>query len=174
MIGIQIAKTLGASKVIATTRSEGKRELLTSLGADVVIVTSEEDLTEATLAATDGNGVDVVLDHVAGETFAQCLPATAVDGHVVNIGRVAGPASTIDLDALSYRHLTAHGVPFGFSRHFESVPILEDLRPVLLPAAGRGEIRPVIDRTVGIDQFGEVTEVLRSGDAVGKLVMTFA
>ncbi|MBB5830751.1 hypothetical protein [Brachybacterium aquaticum] len=84
------------------------------------------------------------------------------------------PASTIDLDALSYRHLTAHGVSFGFSRHFESAPILEDLRPVLLPAAGRGEIRPVIDRTVGIEQFGEVTEVLRSGDAVGKLVMTFA
>jgi NADPH2:quinone reductase len=78
-----------------------------------VIVTSAEELTPAVLAATDGDSAEVVLDHVAGDTFAQCLPATAVDGHVVNIGRLAGPASTIDLDALSCRHLTVHGVSFG-------------------------------------------------------------
>ncbi|KGN31439.1 alcohol dehydrogenase [Knoellia sinensis KCTC 19936] len=106
LIGVQIAKAVGASRIIATTRGGAKKELLVGVGADVVMVTDEEDLTEAVLAATDGKGVDVVLDHVAGETFAQCLPATAEDGHVVNIGRLAGPASTIDLDALSYRHLT--------------------------------------------------------------------
>ncbi|GCE40639.1 hypothetical protein Rhow_004282 [Rhodococcus wratislaviensis] len=39
-------------------------------------MTSEQDLTEATLAVTDGHGVDVVLDHVAGQTFADCLRAT--------------------------------------------------------------------------------------------------
>ena len=119
MIGVQIVKTLGASRVIATTRSAAKRELLADLGADTVIVTGEEDLTEATLVATDGAGADVVLDHVAGDTFAQCLPATAEDGHVVNIGRLDGPVSTINLDSLSYRHLTVHGVSFGFSREWE-------------------------------------------------------
>jgi NADPH:quinone reductase-like Zn-dependent oxidoreductase len=174
MIGVQIAKALGASRIITTTRSAGKRELLAELGADTVIVTSEEDLTGAVLAATDDLGVDVVLDHVAGDTFAQCLPATAIDGHLVNIGRLAGPASTIDLDALSYRHLTVHGVSFGFSRDWETVPILESLRTEVLPAVARGAIRPVIDNAFDVADVSQAAERLRSSDAIGKIVLTFA
>ncbi|NLE80032.1 MAG: zinc-binding dehydrogenase [Rhodococcus sp.] len=173
MIGVQIAKALGASRIVATTRTSVKRDLLDGLGADTVIVTGEQDLTEAALAATDGKGADVVLDHVAGETFAQCLPATAEDGHAVNIGRLAGPAATIDLDALSYRHLTVHGVSFGFSRGWETVPILEGLHADVLPTIARGEIRPVIDSTVAVSEFQQAADRLRSGDAVGKIVLTF-
>lgn len=173
LIGVQIAKVLGASRIIASTRTAEKRELLAGVGADVVIVTGEEDLTEAALAATDGRGADVVLDHVAGDAFAQCLPAAAVDGHVVNIGRLAGPASTIDLDALSYRHLTVHGVSFGFSRDWETVPILEGLHADVLPAVARGEIRPVIDRTIDATDIPQLVNTLRSGTAVGKTVLTF-
>ncbi|AUH70203.1 putative oxidoreductase [Gordonia sihwensis NBRC 108236] len=173
LVGVQMAKVLGASPVVATTRTSGKRELLAGLGADTVIVTGDEDLTQATLAATGGKGADVVLDHVAGETFAQCLPATAEDGHVVNIGRLAGRASTIDLDALSYRHLTVHGVSFGFSRDWETVPILESLSADVLPAVARGEIQPVIDSVVDVADFQQVAERLRSGKAVGKAVLVF-
>ena len=174
MIGVQIAKALGASQVIATTRSADKRELLTGLGADTVIVTGEEDLPQAVLAATDGRGADVVLDHVAGDTFAQCLLATAADGHIVNIGRLAGPASTIDLDALSFRHLTVAGVSFGFSRDWETVPILKALQDRVLPAVGRGDIAPVIDTTVVVTDLQQAVDRLRSGDAVGKIVLSFA
>jgi NADPH2:quinone reductase len=173
MVGIQIARSLGASRVVATTRTAAKKDLLRDLGADAVIVTGDEDLTDAVLAATDGKGVDVVLDHVAGDTFARCLPATAVDGHVVNIGRLAGPASTIDLDALSYRHLTVHGVSFGFSRDWETLPILEALREQVLSAVARGDIRPVIDSTLDVTNVRQATERLRSGEAEGKVVLTF-
>lgn len=173
MIGIQIAKTLGASRVVATSRTAAKKDLLTSLGADAVIVTGEEDLTEAALAATDGKGVDVVLDHIAGNTFAHCLPATAVDGHVVNIGHLDGPVSTINLDALSYRHLTVHGVSFGFSRDWETVPILEALRDQVLPAVTRGDIAPVIDSQLDVTNFQQATDRLRSGETVGKIVLVF-
>jgi len=174
MIGLQIAKALGASQVITTTRSADKRELLTGLGSDAVIIAAdEEELTGSVLAATNRRGVDVVLDHVAGQTFAQCLPATAEDGHIVNIGRLAGPASSIDLDALSYRHLTVHGVSFGFSREWETVPILEGLSAEVLPAVERGDIRPVIDSTVDVNDFQLAADRLRSGDAVGKIVLVF-
>ncbi|MEU5655089.1 zinc-binding dehydrogenase [Streptomyces sp. NPDC047737] len=175
MIGIQIAKTLGASKIIATTRSADKKDLLTRLGADTVIVKGkEDDLAQTVLTATDGEGVNVVLDHVAGDTFAACLPATALDGHVVNIGRLAGPATTIDLDALSFRHLTVHGVSFGFSRDWETVPILDALHAEVLPAVGRGNIAPVIDTTLNVEQYREAADRLRSGNTVGKIVFTFA
>lgn len=133
-----------------------------------------QDLTEAVLSATGGDGVDVVLDHVAGQTFAQCLPATAVDGHVVNIGRLAGPDSKIDLDALSYRHLTVHGVSFGFTRDQEMAGVIAGLLPCVIPAVERGQIRPIIDRTVSIEQFEQAADRLRSGDAVRKIVLTLA
>lgn len=172
MIGVQMAKALGASSVIATTRRSAGRDRLLRLGADTVVVTGEEDLTDAVLDATNGRGVDVVLDHVAGQTFAECLPATAEDGKVVNIGRLAGAASTIDLDALSYRHLTVHGVSFGFTRDTEMAGVIAGLLPDVLPAVARGEIRPVIDRTLDITDPAHVADRLRSGEADGKIVLT--
>lgn len=171
LIGVQVAKTLGASRVIGTTRSPGKRKLLASVGVDEVIVTSEQDLSEAVLAATDGQGVDVVLDHIAGQVFAETLPATAHDGHVVNIGRLAGPASTIDIDALSYRHLNVHGVSFGFSRDWETAGIIAGLLPEMIPAVERGLIRPVIDSTLPLSRPDEIAGRLRSGQAAGKVVV---
>lgn len=172
MIGVQMAKALGASSVIATTRTPAARQRLAALGADTVVVTDEENLTDAVLDATNGRGVDVVLDHVAGQTFADCLPATAEDGHVVNVGRLAGAASTIDLDALSYRHLTVHGVSFGFTRDTEMAGIIAGLLPDVLPAVARGEVRPVIDTTVDITDPVHLVDRLRSGDAKGKIVVT--
>ena len=174
LIGAQMVKALGASHVIGTTRSSAKRALLTDAGVDTVIVTGEQDLTAATLSATDGEGVDVVLDHIAGQTFADCLPATKEDGHVVNIGRLDGAESTINLDHLSYRHLTVHGVSFGFTRDWEMAGIIAGLLPEVIPAVARGEIRPVIDHTVELTQVQRVADRLRSGEAVGKIVLTLA
>lgn len=129
--------------------------------------------TNAVLEMTGDQGVDVVLDHVAGETFALTLPATKVDGHVVDIGRLTGPASNIDLDALSYRHFTAHGVSFGFSRDWETVPILEALAGKVLQAVATGDVSPIIDSTYNVDNLDEATARLRSGEAVGKVVLIF-
>ncbi|QHN25546.1 zinc-binding dehydrogenase [Gordonia pseudamarae] len=171
LIGVQVAKALGASQVIGTTRSPGKRELLASVGVDEVIVTNEQDLAEAVLAATGGEGVDVVLDHVAGQVFAETLLATAHDGHVVNIDRLAGAASTIDIDALSYRHLNVHGVSFGFTRDWETAGIIAGLLPEVIPAVERGQIRPVIDSGLPLSRPDEIADRLRSGLVTGKVVV---
>jgi NADPH2:quinone reductase len=174
LIGAQIAAALGASAVVGTTRSADKRDLLTRCGVDTVIVTGEGNLAAQVLDATGQNGVDVVLDHLAGQTFADCLSATAEDGHVVNIGRLAGPTSQIDLNSLSYRHLTLHGVSFGFTRDEEMAGVIAGLLPEVIPSVTRGQIRPVIDSTVPVTDFQQVADRLRSGDAIGKVVLTMA
>lgn len=174
LIGAQMAKALDAAQVIGTTRSSDKRELLTDAGVDTVIVTSEQDLTEATMAVTSGTGAEVVLDHVAGQVFAQCLPATAEDGHVINIGRLDGPISEIDIDALSYRHLNVAGVSFGFTRKDEMAAVIARLLPEVIPAVARGAIRPVIDSTFSWTDHADAVARLRSGEAVGKIVLTLA
>jgi NADPH:quinone reductase-like Zn-dependent oxidoreductase len=172
LIGVQIAKALGAKAVIATTRSAAKVDLLTKTGADTVIVTGDQDLTSAVLDATDGEGVDVVLDHVGGQTFADCLPATRVDGHIVNIGRLGRAESTIDLDALSYRHLHVRGVSFGFSRPEALGQVIAALAEEVLPAVAEGRVRPVIDTVLTFDQADAAAERMRSHQAHGKVVLT--
>lgn len=172
LLGVQVAKALGASPVIATTRSESKREMLTSLGADQVIIGDGAAITGPVLEGTKGEGADVVLDHVAGQTFAACLPATKVGGFVVNIGRLAGATATIDLDALSWRHLNVRGVSFGFNDIDGIDEALADLATDVIPAVVRGEIRPVIDSTVSLNDYLQVAARLRSGELRGKIVMT--
>ncbi|MFT4199366.1 quinone oxidoreductase family protein [Gordonia sp. (in: high G+C Gram-positive bacteria)] len=171
LIGCQVAKALGASTIIGTTRSAAKAAVLREAGVDTVVVPPAA-LTDTVLAATGGEGVDIVLDHLGGPVFAQCLPATRQFGHVVNIGRLAGAPSTIDLDSLSYRNLTVHGVSFGFSRPDHMADVIAALLPEALPAAESGAVRPVIDTTVSWTEPARVVERLGAPDLTGKVVMT--
>ena len=154
LIGVQMAKALGASLVIATTRSPAREALLQKAGADRVI------------------GVDMVLDHVGGQTFADWLPATRVDGHLVNIGRLDRAESTIDLDALSYRHLHVRGVSFGFTRPEALGHVITALTDKVLPAVADSRIRPVIDSVHSFGQAHEAADRMRGHQAHGKIILT--
>ncbi|MGW0683431.1 quinone oxidoreductase family protein [Streptomyces sp. NPDC002754] len=172
LLGIQIAKALGAGQVVATTRSAAKRALLTEAGADTVVITGEQDLTDAVLKATNGDGVDLALDHVGGQTFAACLPATRPGGAVVNIGRLDQAASTIDLDALSYRRLRLHGVSFGHGRPAEFGAVVAAAADQTGPALADGRVRAVIDSTFSLEDASSAAERLLSHQAHGKIVLT--
>ncbi|MGY3568189.1 quinone oxidoreductase family protein [Sinomonas sp. RB5] len=172
LIGVQIAKSLGAKTVIATTRTGSKKELLSNARADVVIATSSDDLTAVVLEATGDQGADIVLDHVGGETLAACLPATRVDGQIVNIGRLDQAESTINLDALSYRHLRLTGVSFGFARADELARVIAALTPRVLPAVAQGSVRPIIASILPFDQANGAADRMRDGSAHGKIILT--
>ncbi|WP_308285780.1 quinone oxidoreductase family protein [Streptomyces coriariae] len=171
LIGVQIAKALGAGQVIVTTRSASKQDLLERAGANTVVVPGGQDLTGAVLHATGGEGVDVALDHVGGPAFAASLPAIRVDGAVANIGRLDTAESTIDLDSLSYRHLRVAGVSFGFTRPAELGAVNAAAGEQLLPAVADGRVRPLIDSTLTIDTAAQAAERLRSHQAHGKIVL---
>ncbi|MFD6274413.1 zinc-binding alcohol dehydrogenase family protein [Streptomyces sp. NPDC060209] len=171
LVGVQIAKALGARTVLATTRTDARSGLVKTTGADVVIATTSQNLTKMVLEATDGQGVDAVLDHVGGQTLADCLPATRVDGTILNIGRLDQAASTIDLDALSYRHLRLLGVSYGFSRAAELGGVIAGLTPHVLPAVADGRIRPVIDTVFPLAQAKEAADRMRTNQAQGKVVL---
>jgi NADPH:quinone reductase-like Zn-dependent oxidoreductase len=116
--------------------------------------------------------VDIVLDHVGGQTLAACLPATRVDGQIVNIGRLDQADSTINMDALSYRHLRLTGVSFGFTRADELAHVIAALAPRVLPAAAQGRVRPIIDSILPFDQANGAADRMRGGNAHGKIILT--
>ena len=171
LIAVQMAKALGASLVAATTTSDDKKAALIRAGADVVINTGSEGLAEAVLAATDGAGVDVVLDHVGGQLFAEALGATRVGGTVVNIGRLAGPQSTIDLNVLAFRRLRVLGTTFSVRTPEELASVCDALKPQVLPAVAAGRIRPVVDRVFAFGDVVKAADYLRTNQAVGKVVL---
>ncbi len=171
LIAVQLAKVSGADLVIATTTSDAKKTALADVGADVVINTKTENLAEVVNAATDGAGVDIVLDHVGGQLFAETLPATRIGGTVINIGRLAGPESTIDLNQLSFRRLRLQGTTFSVRTPDELADVCAALVPEVLPAVADGRIRPVVDRVFAFDDALSAAKYLRSYDAIGKVVL---
>ncbi|OZD13036.1 alcohol dehydrogenase [Rhodococcus sp. 06-156-3C] len=172
LIGIRIARALGAGLVIATSRTSNRSTSLHDAGADVVVATSEQDLTSALLVATEGKGVDIVLDHVGGSMFGAALPGIRKGGSIVNIGRLGGTRTTIDLDALSYRLLSAYGVSFGFGDPDQIGDILKGVASDLLPAIADGRVRATIDSVHTFDSASHAFALVGQGRSHGKVVMT--
>ncbi len=168
LIGVQLAKALGASRVVAATRSASKTDLLHQAGADDVVV-GNDDLAVATRAFTGGDGVDLVLDHVAGPTLTQAIAATRKHGTVVQMGRLGGPVATIDVDALSFGRVTVVGVSFGATD--ELAELLGTVREQVLPLVADGRVRPVIHTVLPFADTDAAIDLVRGGAAVGKVVL---
>ncbi|MFF3376610.1 zinc-binding alcohol dehydrogenase family protein [Streptomyces sp. NPDC002680] len=171
LIGVQLAKALGASQVVATTTSAGKADALKSLGADLVVNTASENLAEAVAAVTGGAGADLTLDHVGGRLFADTFLATRVGGTVVNVGRLAGPESTIDLNQLSFRRLRVLGTTFSVRTPDELADACAALASDVVPAVEEGLVRAVVDRVFAFDDAKSAADHMRSNTAVGKIVL---
>jgi NADPH:quinone reductase len=171
LIATQMAKALGAPLVAATTTSEDKKAALLKAGADIVINTKSESLADSILPASNGIGVDVVLDHVGGQLFADTFMVTRPGGTIINIGRLAGPECTIDLNALAFRRLRVLGTTFSVRTPDELASVCSALKPEILPAVADGRIRPVVDRVFEFDDAIKAADHLRTNHAVGKVVL---
>lgn len=89
--GIQLSKANGASAVFATTRSDDKCEFcVKTLGATAAYNTQKQDWAAEVLKATDGKGVDIIVDFIGPTTFAGNLDAAARDGRIVNLATLGG------------------------------------------------------------------------------------
>jgi NADPH:quinone reductase-like Zn-dependent oxidoreductase len=158
---IQVARLHGASRVIATARGAAKAERARRLGADEVIDVREAPLGKRVRELTGGKGVDVVVEHVGGEVFEQCVAALAKNGRLVTCGATIGAAATLDLNLLFGRHLSILGSWMG--RRDELLAVLEPLR--------QGLLRPVVDSVVPLAEARAAHERIEAGEHFGKVVL---
>jgi NADPH:quinone reductase len=170
-MGVQLARHLGASRVLATTTSAAKVTPLAELGADRVIDLKAEELAPAVLDATEGAGVDIVLDHVGGDALAQVLAATAIQGVIINIGRLGGAATTIDANTLAFRRIRLQGTTFTVRTREEVAEVCARVRTDVLPAVASGAVRPLVDRAFAFDAAADAADQMRSKATFGKLVL---
>ncbi|MEB8338239.1 quinone oxidoreductase family protein [Streptomyces endophyticus] len=166
-IGIQLARALGASTVIATTRSRAKAELLLDLGATHVINTSTTDIT----SALGPGAFDVCLDHLGGAVLADLIGAAAPRARVVQIGRLAGTRAALDLELLAARRLQLIGTTFRGRDADELHALHADLRRDLPSLLRAHHVEPVIDSVFDLSEAGRAAERLADSALTGKVVL---
>lgn len=158
---IQIARLLGARRIIATAGSERKLERARELGATHTIAYRETDFARAVKEMTGGRGVDVVIDHVGGEVFERSLKALAWGGRIVLCGATAGGQATINLRAVFFKSLSILGSTMGS---------LGELKR-LLRHVEDGQLRPVVDRTFPLREAPAAQAALAAREQFGKIVL---
>lgn len=174
---IEIAKEMNAT-VIATTRKRSKVQALLDAGADHVVVTGEEDLVSRVQEITDGVGVQVVFDAIAGAMIPQLFECLGQGGRCVIYGIVDPSSPQIDimpfmvkgLSLLSHAVVYFTGYPdMGLPQNVEAI---NEAKEFLLPRLADGRLKPKISEIFKLEEVAEAHRALESNNQVGKIVLT--
>jgi NADPH2:quinone reductase len=171
LMALQIAKHLGASLVVGTSRRAAHRDRLKAFGADLTVDTSDARWPDHVLEATRGKGVDLVIDQVSGELFNATQRATAVCGRIVNVGRLGGMTAPFDFNLHALRRIDYIGVTFRTRTPDEVREIARRMREHLWPALEAGKLCLPLDRVFPLGDAQAAQERMRSNEHFGKIVL---
>ena len=169
---IQLAKFAGA-KVYVTAGSAEKCAACVALGADAAINYKTHDFQEELMRLTDGQGVDVILDMVAGSYVAKEVQCLKEDGRLVIISILGGVKSEFNAGLVLRRRLTITGSTLRPRPvAFKAAIALACLKHVW-PALAAKRIKPVIYRTFAAADVVQAHSLMESSQHVGKIVLTW-
>jgi NADPH:quinone reductase len=169
-LAIQLAKQAGAG-VCTTVSSETKAAFVSSLGADEHIFYRDEDFAQAVLRWTAGQGVDVALDTVGGETFEQTFAAMRYAGRVVTLLQ---PPSSTNWGTARQRNLVI-GLELMLSPTYLEIAQAQRAQSRILEACAArfddGDLRVCVSQTFSLKDAALALHELESGTQNGKLVL---
>lgn len=169
---IQLAKAMGA-RVFVTAGSDEKCSACLALGADAAINYKTHDFQTEIARLTDGQGVDVILDMVAGSYVAKEVQSLREDGRLVIIAVQGGVQSEINAGLVLRRRLTVTGSTLRpRSVAFKALIAQACLRSVW-PLLASGAIKPVIYCTFDAVDAHKAHTLMQSNQHVGKIVLTW-
>jgi zinc-binding alcohol dehydrogenase/oxidoreductase len=157
---LQFAKLAGAA-IMVTTTSADKLERARALGADLAVDSRAQDWREAARTWTRGAGVDVVIDSVGGERFADSLLALRPGGRIVTYGTTASGLSTVDVETIFWHQLNVLGSTMGSPRDFAA----------MIELANSTRLKPVVDSVWPLAHGSEALQRLAQGRQFGKIVL---
>ena len=167
---IMVASSLGA-RVFATAGGPEKCAACVSLGAERAIDYRTEDFVEITRTATDGKGVDVVLDMIGGPSVMRNVQALAVDGRLSFIAFLEGSRVEVDLLQVMLKRLTITGSTLRARPVAYKGEVAAALEARVWPLLSGGRFKPVIDSTFPLREAAAAHERLESRGTVGKVVL---
>ena len=169
---IQLGKAMGAT-VIVTAGSDEKCAACLALGADHAVNYNTEDFVEAVKRITDGAGVDVILDMVAGAYVARELTCLAEDGRLVIIAVQGGVKSEINAGQVLRRRLTVTGSTLRPRPVAFKAAIAQSLLQRVWPLLEKGTVKPVIHSSFPAADAAAAHTLMEAGRHVGKIVLTW-
>ena len=173
---IQMAKAMGAT-VIVTAGSEDKCAACVTLGADYAINYKTHDFAAEAMRLTNGKGVDVVLDMVAGDYVAREVDCLAEDGRLVIIALQGGTKGSFDAGKVLRRRLSITGSTLRPRPVAFKAAIARNLRERVWPLIESGRIKPVIHATfdaASADGAANAHRLMESNQHIGKIVLTWS
>lgn len=157
---IQIAKLVGA-RVLTTAGSKEKLQQAKKLGADMALNYKEEDFHKAAQKENNGEGVDVVFEHIGPEVWEKSLASLRRGGRLVTCGATSGPKAEINLRALFMKQLQLLGSYMGSRHELNSVLALIE----------QGKLRPVVDSTFPLKEAALAQQRMLDRKNFGKIVL---
>ncbi|WP_441276987.1 zinc-binding dehydrogenase [Tardiphaga sp. 172_B4_N1_3] len=172
LMALQIARLKGAKTVIGSSTDAARRARLKDFGADLAIDSKDAGWVDQVLKATDGDGVDLIVDQISGPVANQNLKATKVMGRIVNVGRLGGTHGDFNFDLHAARRITYIGVTFRTRSMQEIRDIFSAVRTDIWPAIEAGQLKLPIDKVYTFDDIGTAFDHMEANKHLGKIVVT--
>jgi len=172
LMAMQIAKLKGASLVIGSSTDATRRGRLKDFGADLAVDSSDPGWVDQVLKATNGEGVDLIVDQVSGKVASQNLAATKIKGRIVNVGRLGGTRAEFNFDLHAARRITYVGVTFRTRSIEEIRQIFDEVKKDIWGAVESRKLQLPIDKVFAFDDIGKAFEHMEANKHLGKIVVT--
>ncbi len=167
---IQLSKAFGA-RVFVTAGSDDKCAAAIKLGADYAINYRTENFEEVVKRETDGRGVDVILDMVAGKYLSANINALADDGRLVVIALLGGAKAELDLSQVLRRRLQVTGSTLRPRPIAFKAAIAQALQKQVWPLFEDKVLKPIIFETFPLERAKEAHALMQTSEHVGKIVL---
>ncbi len=165
---VQLAKALGAGMIIGTTHTPEKLAFIRSLGADIAINTNDANWIEQVMQATQGKGVDVVLDAIGGGIGQQSIACLAPFGRMVVFGSLSNEVTPFVTQMLIPKCLTISGYNTVVQEHEDQMRASH----ALLEAMMSGQLKVMVDHTYPLAEVRVAHQAIEENKTQGKVLLT--
>lgn len=166
--GLLLAKRAGL-KVLGTSRSQWKLDKAAALGLEHSLLVSENKFAKAVRA--EFGGADCILDFIGAAYLSENIKSLAVQGHLVVIGLLGGVKGELPLGLLLAKRATIIGTVLRSRNLKEKVALRDDFVRDVLPGFEQGELAPVVEAIIPMQEIAEAHTLLESNKSFGKIVM---
>jgi NADPH2:quinone reductase len=171
LMAMQIAKLKGARLVIGTSTDAGRRARLKEYGADLAVDSKDPTWVDQVLKATDGAGVDLIVDQVSGGVANDNLRATKYEGRIVNVGRLGGMKGEFDFDLHALRRINYIGVTFRTRTVDEIRAITTAVKNDIWDHVVSGKLNLPIDKVFPFAEADDAYAHMTANKHFGKIVL---
>ncbi|MFF1543098.1 NAD(P)H-quinone oxidoreductase [Streptomyces sp. NPDC058291] len=169
-MAIQLAKAVGA-RIAVTAGTKEKLDQCAELGADILINYREQDFVAELKQATAGAGADVILDNMGAKYLDRNVQALAVNGRLAIIGMQGGAKAELNIGALLGKRAAVSATSLRARPLEEKAAIVAAVREHVWPLVAAGEVRPVVDREVPMNDAATAHRVVEESGHIGKVLL---